>query len=185
MEHIVTVAVSDSNSDEESTLTHDLVSTEPYGAMDVQLSDSALVQLDDFSADVPDTCLDASNSLFNIPQDVESSLLPDSSAFDLAIAKRDSDSSGNEHTSEPEGVTHISSKEGLRVAGKKESKRNIENIFYIIYIIYFLCLLNHPLYIIRPSHPPQRLNHWISSTPVNSTSYTLVNGSSCDVLLHD
>ena len=44
---------------------------------------SALVQLDNFSADDPDTCVDASNSLYNIPHDAGSSMLPDSSAFDL------------------------------------------------------------------------------------------------------
>ena len=38
MEHVVTLAVSDSNLGEESTSTHEFANTEPYGATDVQFS---------------------------------------------------------------------------------------------------------------------------------------------------
>ena len=38
MKHVATVAVSKPNSDKESTSTYDLMSTEPYRTMDMQLS---------------------------------------------------------------------------------------------------------------------------------------------------
>ena len=112
-EYVGTVAVSDSNLDEESTSTHELVSTEQWTCN--SQPHSALVQLDDFSTDVSDTCVDASNSFFNIPPGVGSSMLADSSAVDLWRSSEDSDSSGNEHTSPPEGVTTISTKEDNEV----------------------------------------------------------------------
>ena len=106
MEYVGTVAVSDSNSDEEFASTHEPVTTEQL--MCSPQSRSALVQEDDFSGDVPDACTDVSNSVWDNPQAAESSMLADSSAFDLWRSSEDSDSSDDDnHTSEPEGVTDI------------------------------------------------------------------------------
>ena len=77
---------------------------------------SALVRQDDSSAGVPDARIDDSNSFSENPQDVESSMLADSSAFDLWRSSKDSDSSSDdEHTSEPEGVTNISTQQDSEI----------------------------------------------------------------------
>ena len=111
MEYVGTVAVSDSNSNEESTSTRVPVTTEQ--SMCSSQPHSALVRQDDSSADVPDARIDDSNSFSENPQDVESSMLADSSAFDLWRSSEDS--SDDEHTSEPEGVTNISTQQDSEV----------------------------------------------------------------------
>ena len=77
---------------------------------------STLIRQDDSSADVPDARIDDFNSFSENLQDVESSMLADSSAFDLWRSSEDSDSSSDdEHTSEPEGVTNISTQQDSEV----------------------------------------------------------------------
>ena len=110
MEYVGTVAVSDSNSDEEFASTHEPVTTEQL--MCSPQSRSALVQEDDFSADVPDACIHVSNSVSDNAQVPESSMLADRSDFDLWRSSEDSDSSDDDnHTSEPEGVTDLSTQQ--------------------------------------------------------------------------
>ena len=112
MEYVGTVAVRDSNSDEESTSTRVPVTTEQ--SMCSSQPHSALVRQDDSSADIPDARID-SNSFSENPQGFASSMLADS-VFDLWRSSEHSDSSDDdEHTSEPEGVTNISTQQDSEV----------------------------------------------------------------------